>query len=100
MRQPQNLLTTPAPRIIGLALFALGIDLMLTGRVTLRKNYSSILIIRENHYLVTYGIYRFTRNPIYLGLLLVVASLPIYARSLAGFLAMLSSSQISLSGSY
>jgi protein-S-isoprenylcysteine O-methyltransferase len=47
------------------------------------------VVIREDHQLITHGIYRFTRNPIYLGALMAFAGLPVYAASLYGFLTML-----------
>jgi protein-S-isoprenylcysteine O-methyltransferase Ste14 len=47
------------------------------------------VIIRENHQLVTHGIYRFTRNPIYLGAIMVVIGLPAYVASLYGGVIML-----------
>jgi protein-S-isoprenylcysteine O-methyltransferase Ste14 len=36
-----------------------------------------------------YGVYRFTHNPMYLGLIVVLIGLPVYAASLGGFLASL-----------
>ena len=45
--------------------------------VTLRKNYSSTLVIRRGHELVTNGIYRVVRHPIYFGAILVVLGMPI-----------------------
>ena len=44
------------------------------------------MVIREDHQLVTHGIYRFTRNPIYLGLIIVITGLPVFAASMYGFL--------------
>jgi protein-S-isoprenylcysteine O-methyltransferase Ste14 len=38
---------------------------------------------------LTHGIYRFTRNPMYLGGTMVFTGLPVYAASLYGFLASL-----------
>jgi protein-S-isoprenylcysteine O-methyltransferase Ste14 len=47
------------------------------------------VVIREDHQLITHGIYRFTRNPMYLGLIMGVTGLPVYAASLYGFFASL-----------
>jgi protein-S-isoprenylcysteine O-methyltransferase Ste14 len=47
------------------------------------------LVIREGHQLITHGIYRFVRHPMYLGVILVVSGLPVYAASLHVFFAML-----------
>ncbi len=59
---------------------------MIVGQITLWHNYSGMVIIREDHQLITHGIYRFTRNPIYLGGIMAVTGLPVYAASLYGFL--------------
>jgi protein-S-isoprenylcysteine O-methyltransferase Ste14 len=88
-KQPQNLSMYPVHRIIGLALFIVGLIIMLVGQTTLRRNYSGTVVIREDHQLITHGIYRFTRNPIYLGGIMAVTGLPVYAASLYGFLTML-----------
>ncbi len=59
---------------------------MLVGQATLWRNYSGTVVIREDHQLITHGIYRFTRNPIYLGAIMVFTGLPVYAASMYGFL--------------
>ncbi|MCP4426253.1 MAG: isoprenylcysteine carboxylmethyltransferase family protein [Chloroflexi bacterium] len=86
IKQPQNLRMVPVHSIIGLALFFIGLTIMIVGQVTLWKNYSGTVVIREDHQLVTHGIYRFTRNPMYLGLIMGVMGLPLYVASLYGFL--------------
>jgi protein-S-isoprenylcysteine O-methyltransferase Ste14 len=86
VKQPQNLSMFPVQSIIGLALFIIGLTIMIVGQVTLRRNYSGTVVIKEDHQLITHGIYRFTRNPIYLGLIMVVTGLPVYAASMYGFL--------------
>jgi protein-S-isoprenylcysteine O-methyltransferase Ste14 len=86
VKQPQNLLTFPVQSIIGLALVMIGLIIMIIGQTTLFRNYSGTVIIREDHQLITHGIYRFTRNPIYLGGIMVITGLPVYVASLYGFL--------------
>jgi protein-S-isoprenylcysteine O-methyltransferase Ste14 len=89
VKQPQTLSMFPVQSIIGLALFIIGLTIMIVGQATLWRNYSATVVIREDHQLITHGIYRFTRNPIYLGALMAFAGLPVYAASLYGFLTML-----------
>ncbi len=89
VKQPQNLSMFSVQSIIGLALIIIGLIIMIVGQVTLWRNYSATVVIRVDHQLITHGIYRFTRNPIYLGVIMVVTGLPVYAASLYGFLAML-----------
>jgi protein-S-isoprenylcysteine O-methyltransferase Ste14 len=86
VKQPQNLSMFPVQSIIGLALFFIGLVIMLVGQTTLWRNYSGTVVIREDHQLITHGIYRFTRNPIYLGAIMVVTGIPVYAASMYGFL--------------
>ena len=86
VKQPQNLSMFPVLRIVGLALFIIGLIIMLVGQTTLWRNYSGTVVIREDHQLITHGIYRFTRNPMYLGLIMVVTGIPVFAASMYGFL--------------
>jgi len=87
VKQLQNLSMFPVQRIIGLAFFIIGLIIMIVGQVTLWRNYSGSVVIRVDHQLITHGIYHFTRNPIYLGLIMVVVTgLPVFAASMVGFL--------------
>lgn len=76
------------PDLAGLFLIALGFTTMFTALATLRKNYSSTLVIREDHRLVTHGIYHFTRHPIYLGVIMVLLGIPASVPSLYGLVTM------------
>jgi len=86
IKQPQKLSLFSVQSKIGLALIIIGLMIMIVGQVTLFRNYSGTVVIREDHQLITHGIYRFTRNPIYLGGIMLVTGLPIYVASLYGFL--------------
>ncbi|MFC2044336.1 methyltransferase family protein [Chloroflexota bacterium] len=86
VKQPRSLFSFPLESIIGLALFIIGFVLIMVGHFTLWRNYSSFLVIHKDHQLITHGIYRFIRNPIYLGTIMSLIGLPIYAGSLYGFL--------------
>jgi len=89
IKHPQNLSLLPLPRFIGLALFVIGLTIMIVTQVTLWQNYSGFVVIKKDHQLITQGPYRFTRTPIYFGAIMVFTSLPVYATSLYGFLTML-----------
>ncbi len=86
VKQPQAISARPAHSIVGLALFVSGLLIMLVGQATLWRNYSGTVVIREDHQLITHGIYRFTRNPIYLGALMGLVGIPVHVASLNGFL--------------
>ncbi|MBL7078993.1 isoprenylcysteine carboxylmethyltransferase family protein [Candidatus Bathyarchaeota archaeon] len=49
-------------------------------------NYSSTLRTREGHQLITHGIYKYARHPVYSGVLLSALAIPIHATSPLGFL--------------
>ena len=49
-------------------------------------NYSSTPRIREGYQLITHGIYKYARHPVYSGVLLSALAIPIYATSPLGFL--------------
>ena len=86
MRHPQRLSLLPLHSIIGLALVLIGFIVLLAGQLTLGHNHSSTVMIREGHQLIMRGIYRYTRNPMYLGVFLIALGLPVHVASLYGFL--------------
>ena len=87
-RHPGNLRLLSIWKIVGLALFVVGLTVALIAVGTLRRFYLSTLVIRKDHQLITHGVYRFTRHPIYLGVLIACFGVPVYASSLYGFLTM------------
>jgi len=86
--QPGSLYLLSVQNIVGLALFIVGLTTALVAVVTLRRFYSSTLVIREDHQLITHGIYRFSRHPVYLGVIIAIIGVPVYASSLYGLLTM------------
>ena len=72
--------------IAGLVLFIVGLSLAIAAACTLKRFYLSTLMIVEDHRLITHGLYRFVRHPIYLGVLIAVMGPPVYAPSLRGAL--------------
>ncbi len=89
VKQPQNLSAFPTHSILGLAAIMIGYAIMIVGQVTLRRNYSGTVVIKRDHQLIVHGIYRLTRNPIYLGLIIVTVGIPVFVASLYGFVTML-----------
>ncbi len=74
--------------VIGYALLFAGLGLDIVGRLTLGRFYSETAGMRPGGELVTHGIYKFIRHPIYLGTLLFSFSAPLILRSLLGLLTM------------
>ncbi len=80
----------PDVRVFGYLLLLMGLTIDLIAVLTLRKSYSQTASTRpENQRLITHGIYRFIRDPIYLGVILFSFSAPLILRSLLGFLIMI-----------
>ncbi len=68
-------------RYAGLMLYAAGGAARLVAARTLGKQLSTYVTLKEDHQLVQTGIYRLLRHPIYLGILLSMAGLPLIFRS-------------------
>ncbi len=88
VRQQGSLYILSVQSIVGLALIVIGLTILFVATGTLRRSYSSTLVIREDHQLITHGVYRFTRHPIYLGAIMVCIGVPVYVSSLYGLLIM------------
>jgi protein-S-isoprenylcysteine O-methyltransferase Ste14 len=76
------------PNIIGLLLFVIGLAIAVVAVRTLERFYAPTLVTREGHRLISHGIYRYMRHPIYFGVIMVCISVPVYAPSLNGFFVM------------
>ena len=87
-RNPRSLYPLSIQNIVGLALFVIGFTIAIVAAVTLRRSYASTLVIREDHQLITHGIYRFTRHPVYLGVIMACIGMPVFVSSLYGLLTM------------
>ena len=59
----------PVPYAVGVVTLAVGLYLFHRSHADLGTNWSLTLEVRENHRLVTAGIYRHVRHPMYLALL-------------------------------
>ncbi len=78
MQSPMN--------VVGALIFIVGLIITVNAQMTLKLNYSSTLKIKEGHQLITHGIYKYVRHPVYTGTLLRTFAIPIYTTSLLGFL--------------
>ncbi len=81
------LFTMQAPmNVVGALIFIVGLIITVNAQMTLKLNCSGTLRIREGHQLITHGIYKYVRHPVYTGTLLRTFAIPIYVTSLLGFL--------------
>jgi protein-S-isoprenylcysteine O-methyltransferase Ste14 len=75
----------PLLRIIGFAMTLIGFLLGIGAFIEFRKAHTTLDPHGSAKQLVTSGVYGFTRNPIYLGFLLMVIGLPLNSGLLWGF---------------
>ena len=77
--------------VVASLMFVIGLVISVWAQVTISTNYSWTLEIREGHSLVTTGLYRYVRHPIYTGTIIRLISIPVFTSSLPGLvLALLS----------
>jgi protein-S-isoprenylcysteine O-methyltransferase Ste14 len=63
---------TPVTLAVGVLLCAGGVAFTLWARITLGKNWSGFVVIKQDHELVQGGPYKYTRHPLYTGLIAAV----------------------------
>lgn len=71
----------------GITLAIIGFAVMLWGWWLFKEQAVAICPTAETARLVTHAIYRFTRNPMYLGLMLILLGLAVHVGSLPYYLA-------------
>ena len=74
--------------ILGLLFIIFTLPIVFPAAVTLRRFYSSTLVIRKDHKLIQHGIYKYVRHPIYFGTILVFLGIPLILTSLYGLATM------------
>ena len=89
VRRQESLYESSIQNMVGLMLILIGFVIIIIAQITLWKYYSSTLVIKENHQLITHSIYRFVRHPIYLGNITLFLGIAVYVSSLYGFLTLL-----------
>jgi protein-S-isoprenylcysteine O-methyltransferase Ste14 len=55
-------------------------------QVTMGRSYSASLVTREDHQLITRGMYRYVRHPIYLGVITAATGIALFTSSLLGLI--------------
>ena len=71
------------------ALCLIGLAFAVWARVTLGRNWSGVVTLKEGHELIERGPYRFVRHPIYTGILTMFFATALALGHLAGFAATL-----------
>lgn len=71
------------PRAIGVVLFTVGLATAVAGRLQLGSNWSDIETaeLSRNHAVVSHGVYRYVRHPIYIGDLTLLVGLELALNS-------------------
>ena len=78
----------PVLPLIGTAIVAAGIGYASWARVHLGRNWSSKVVVKEDHALIRTGPYRLVRHPIYAGMLLALLGSALAVGEWRGFLAL------------
>jgi len=89
---PLNLRIVPAmapPACAAAVLCIIGLAFAFWARVTLGRNWSGVVTLKEGHELVERGPYRFVRHPIYTGILTMFFATALALGHVAGFAATL-----------
>jgi protein-S-isoprenylcysteine O-methyltransferase Ste14 len=89
---PLNLRMIPSATPVGWAaafLCVAGLAFALWARVTLGRNWSGVVTLKEGHELVQRGPYRLVRHPIYTGMLIMFFATALVQSHLAGFVGVL-----------
>jgi protein-S-isoprenylcysteine O-methyltransferase Ste14 len=89
---PLNLCVIPRTTLIACAaafLCVAGLAFALWARVTLGRNWSGVVTLKEGHELVERGPYRFVRHPIYTGMLIMSFAIALVQSHLAGVVGVL-----------
>ena len=76
-------------RWLGLVLFGLGLATISGARVTLGRMYSLEVTIQKSHQLITTGLYRHIRHPIYSGVIIQALGFSLVFRSWIGLAAVI-----------
>jgi protein-S-isoprenylcysteine O-methyltransferase Ste14 len=58
---------SPELSIVGIVLCLVGFAILMSARRTLGKNWSQTVATKEDHELITSGLYRYVRHPMYAG---------------------------------
>ena len=78
--------TTPICVLV-IAFSTTGLVICIWARITLGRNWSSVVVLKVDHELVQAGPYRFVRHPIYSGFILMFAAIVLLVGRVAGILA-------------
>ncbi len=84
-----TLSTSDIPRYVGLVLFALGFIAVNWAEAALGKQFSVQVTLQKDHELITDGLYRYVRNPRYMGIITFNLGLALVFNSVVGLLLVL-----------
>jgi protein-S-isoprenylcysteine O-methyltransferase Ste14 len=76
-------------RVVCVILVGIGLVIALLARGTLAGNWSNDVVIKVDHELITTGVYRYARHPIYTGVLLMGLGSVLLLGTLSAFLGFL-----------
>ena len=84
VKEPEDLTWLSVSEFDGLALVGTGLLVVILARITIWRSSSSTLVVREWHRLITHGVYRYLRHPIYAGVIMGCMGVPVHAQVCTG----------------
>jgi protein-S-isoprenylcysteine O-methyltransferase Ste14 len=75
----------PLQAAIGVVMCGAGLLLLISSRVALGKNWSDLVVLKQDHELVQSGPYRWIRHPLYSGLILALLGSSLTAGGRGGY---------------
>ncbi|HWA24108.1 MAG TPA: isoprenylcysteine carboxylmethyltransferase family protein [Lacunisphaera sp.] len=60
--------------LVSMAMSVMGLVICLWARVTLGRNWSAVVVVKQDHELIQAGPYRFVRHPIYTGIIMMFSA--------------------------
>ena len=72
--------------VVGALMVVAGLANNIVCQVTMGRSYSSFLVTREDHQLITRGMYGYVRHPIYLGVICAFTGIALFTTSLLGLI--------------
>jgi protein-S-isoprenylcysteine O-methyltransferase Ste14 len=87
---PAKRIIPPLWNLLGIIPLAIGVTINLIADKAFHMAHTTVKPFEESAVLITSGVYRISRNPMYLGFMLILIGLAVFMRSLTPYIVILS----------